>query len=290
MNIKNKLKEIEHIDKGIMVIAVLLIMFMLTIVQMFSGIRMDKPILEIVFAILHDTAYLVSIMVYFKYPIITMFLTFFSNICFIVSDIIQGKGVVQAFENCGVIEIMSWLIMPIVLIQTIRKLSDKPKKKAKSNKQNRKQRFKAILAYSKEPIQMKWWQELIGYCLIAAVILKISNTYTFGISDKNFIARLVAVAVLALTTVVTVLRYIRVSMFYKLISFMEILKAISLFVIADKSEIYFESVTYLLIEMLVVVFSTIVYYNSRVKENADSINGDTAKWKLLIKLFKQNKG
>lgn len=266
MEDKTKLNTVDEILLKVMAGILLLL---LVYINLMSGLRNNRSIVSITLTSLHDLGYLFSILLYFRYPILTMLLTFMSQWFLILEDCIQGDSLLTALSNCGIVEVLIWCTIPIVVVYTI--------KHADTNGLKFKDKFASVLLAEEEPIRLKWWQQFIILCLSTTVILNVINKYTLGFESNQTLAKILSTIVIVLATLTTVLRFIRFSVFYKIIIVLEITKIVSLFTVVKDTEIHTEDIMYISIETLVIIYAIYLYYRYRNSSKNEELDEDGTK-------------
>lgn len=260
-------KELSIVDSIMLGILAGVLLLLLVYINLISGLRVNKPLLAIILTSLHDLCYCFSILLYFRYPILTMLFTFVSQWFLIVEDCILGTGMLEALSNCGVVEVLVWCTIPMLVIYIV-KQSDLSGLSIKG-------KFINVILSEEEPVKLKWWQEFIILCLSTTVILNVVNKYTLGFENNQTLAKVLSTIVMVLATLVTVLRFIRFSVFYKVIVLLQIAKITSLFTVVKTSEIQLENIQYIIIETLTIGYAVYLYYryrDSSIKEEKGKAN------------------
>lgn len=229
--------------------------FMLFILQLIAGERNNTHSSVILLLTMSTWCELMSIVVYNHSAFWTIGLTVTGNIFVVISEMIQGQSFISALETIGLIEVGMWLSIPVLII-----ISKRRKKQAQGN--------------DKEPlkiINIAWWLEIVIACTILTITLELTENS----------GSIVQVGIVVLGTVVTMSKYIRNTMFIKLLTTMEVLKLVNLITNAKVDRIYAEGIIYLAIEIGIVGY--VIWEMTQSKKGVNGENGEEASKDGLMK-------
>lgn len=205
---------------------------------------------------------LMSYLIVGRYPLIALIGQLINQLLLIVTDLIGGESVIGAVNNTGTIEIICMLSVAVFAVYFYK---DNKKNIKGFSKKKLVEKAKSVVTYKRSPIEIPIWAIFCIWCIIIALILGTSNDSAFNEFKLKYEYKIFAAAALVMPTMVTLAISTTSNMIYSLLIAQQVIKFITMYEMAVRRELQISSLSYVLLETLVVAVATIEYVRNKPK-------------------------
>lgn len=215
----------------------------------------EKDIIEAIMYSLSSWCVVISYLTFSKLPVLTMILLIVSNWFTIISDMCHSYDFGKALLNTGIIEIISWVALPLFVGYILKEV-----RKDKSNKDDKLlTKVRKIITYKKDTITMPGWLQFVAWCFIITVVLKLINSEYFSLYNNYDGFKLYAALTLTIPIAVIVCKMARLAIGYQFMVLLACLKLYTVYVLYVRELLEWQNLVCYIIEISAILLSVLVY-------------------------------
>jgi hypothetical protein len=214
-------------------------------------------------------------------PVFGVIMLVFSQIFTFAYEIITGATTTEAMNDMGITGLIIVIAMLIHMIITNKNVNEKTKNKEKVGK-----RFKNIIYYKRNLINVSWYTRVIVYSLAITTVMSLANSEVVTTLNNTSTFRLYAALVLAVPTFM-VFGILTTSYFaYEMMLFKILLECYTIYLLSTVVKgVDIVQIGYIIVEVIVITYSYMIAVSNKKIEKENEKN----KSKVHKKLRQHNK-